>query len=94
VNTAVQDVPPSDMHVLFYLPTFPLAVLYSQPNVMAARSMYPQPARPSDAGSAFEGIFDPEVARAAAGQDTNPCEIKALQLSQASGITGADRCVS
>lgn len=81
------------MHVLFYLPSFTHAVLYSQPSMLAQRSADAAVGvGHSDPTTPFEGIFDPEVARMAAGQDTNPCEIKALKLSQASGRSGADRC--
>lgn len=90
---ALQDVPSGEINVLFYLPTFPFAVLYSQLSMMEDPSTSNEKAQPSDVESSFVGIFDPEVTRAAAGQDTNPCEVKALKLSQASGSTGADRCL-
>ena len=49
-------------------------------------------AAPAASASGFQTVFDPEVARAALGLETNPCEIKALKLSQATGSTGLDRC--
>lgn len=78
------------MHVLFYLPSFPNAVLYSQPHMHLHRGGDALDLAGLD--GAFTVVYDAEVARAAAGQDMNPCEGKALKLSQTSASTGMDRC--
>jgi hypothetical protein len=78
--------------VLFSLPSFSCAVLHSQPHMPLPRAVdTSRAASRSDTAPPFSAIFDAEVARAALGQETNPCEIKALKLSQASGSTGMDR---
>jgi hypothetical protein len=84
----------SNITFSFYLPSFHSAVLYSQPHMQlpqAAEAVRSASAQNTSAGS-FQTVFDPEVARAALGLETNPCEIKALKLSQATGSIGLDRC--
>jgi hypothetical protein len=88
----VQAEPQEHLRVLFFLPSFPSSVLYSQPHMQLPQALDAQASQAAPATSGFTAIFDPEVARAALGQETNPCEIKALKLSQASGSAGVDRC--
>lgn len=90
----VQEEEASSLQLLFYLPSFPTAVLYSQPDMPLPRGLQaPCPAlQGTGVPGVFETIFDAEVARLALGQETNPCEVKALKLSQAPGGPGLDRC--
>ena len=90
----MQAEPSTDIHLLFYLPSFPAAVLYSQPHMPLPQALDDASTISANAASTneFVPIFDPEVARSAAGQENNPCEVKALRLSQASGSAGVDRC--
>jgi hypothetical protein len=79
--------------VTLQLPSFACAVLYSQASIPlpTADVRLVSAADASAARDAFRAVYDPEVERAALGLGTNPCEDKALKISQASGTGGIDR---
>ena len=79
-----------DVHLVLFLPAFDFAVLYSQPSLVQALDI-------RHAGAAHGALHinecrDPEVDYATGGHEPNPCEYKALKLSQALGSGGLDRC--
>ena len=78
-----------DVHLVLFLPAFDFAVLYSQPSLVQALDI-------RHAGAAHGALHinecrDPEVDYATGGHEPNPCEYKALKLSQALGSHGLDR---
>lgn len=79
-----------EVHLVFFLPSFDFAVLYSQPSMQLAQ---PRPVGLHNAAHRPGSFRDPEVEQAISGHEPNPCEYKALKLSQALGTTGSDRCV-
>lgn len=79
--------PDDQLHLVFFLPSFDFAVLYSQPSMQLAQAQ-----RVGLRGGQPEAFQDPEVQQALSGHEPNPCEYKALKISQALGATGSDRC--
>jgi hypothetical protein len=79
----------TDVHLIFFLPSFDFAVLYSQPNLGQALDM--RSATAAQGALHIDEFRDPEVDQASGGHEPNPCEYKALKLSQALGTDGLDR---
>ena len=81
-----------DLYVLFYLPPFADAVLFSQPQTPLPRLVEALDA--STTTGSFAMVYDAEVAQTSGLHEMNPCEAKALKLSQAAASTGMERCVT
>lgn len=83
--------PGDGLQLVLFLPSFDFAVLYSQPSMQLAQA--PRVGvRGGARGGHPEAFQDPEVEQALSGHEPNPCEYKALKLSQALATTGSDRC--
>lgn len=78
-----------DVHLVFFLPTFDFAVLYSQPSLVQTLDIRNSAA--AQGALHINEFRDPEVDYATGGHEPNPCEYKALKLSQALGSDGLDR---
>lgn len=79
-----------DVHLVFFLPAFEFAVLYSQPSLVQVLDIRNSAA--AQGALHINEFRDPEVDYATGGHEPNPCEYKALKLSQALGSDGLDRC--
>jgi hypothetical protein len=90
LSSFMQAVSADDVHLVFFLPAFDFAVLYSQPSFVQALDIRNTGA--AQGALHIDEFRDPEVDYATGGHEPNPCEYKALKLSQALGSDGLDRC--